>query len=103
MEHVEGEIHLPSSFNCWFSSSYTCSCSPSNGTSSTRSHKQKHAQNKKQYKDSVNRTENVEKHVERYARIAGAQESLKTELKRERYGQKKISGTCLREITTTRG
>ena len=42
--------------------------------------------NKEQYKNSKNGTGKVEKDVEHDARIACAQESLKTELKCERYG-----------------
>jgi len=42
--------------------------------------------NKKQYKNSKNSTGKVEKDVEHDARIAWAQESLKSESKCERYG-----------------
>ena len=69
MEHVEGKVHLPSSFNYWFSSLYTCSCSPRHiiyTITQTKTTKQ----NKKQYKNSKNRTEKVEKDVEHDARIA---------------------------------
>ena len=42
--------------------------------------------NKKQYKNSKNSTRKVEKEVEHNARIVWAQESLKSELKHEKYG-----------------
>ena len=78
--------HLPSSKRCcWTASSKSCSCWPSNGASSTHhtsTYKQTHTTNKKQYTKQYKQYKKEHKTILHTARIAWAQVSSKTDLKR---------------------